>query len=65
MPAWLGATLGEASRWLLVMSVAALGVKTSARDLMDSGRTAIIMVTAETVFIGSFVLAWILVGTMR
>lgn len=62
VPAWMAAALGEASRWLLVMSVAALGIKTSARDLIAAGHTAVVMVAAETLFIAVFVLAWIELG---
>jgi uncharacterized membrane protein YadS len=62
VPAPVSAVLTEASRWLLVISVAALGMKTSARDIMSVGGTAIALIAAETVFLALVVLAWILTG---
>jgi uncharacterized integral membrane protein (TIGR00698 family) len=62
VPAPVSAVLTEASRWLLVISVAALGMKTSARDIMAVGGTAIALIAAETVFLAVIVLAWILMG---
>jgi uncharacterized integral membrane protein (TIGR00698 family) len=58
--------LTEASKWLLVISVAALGMKTSLRDMMAVGTTAIALIAAETIFLGVLVLGWItLVGGTR
>jgi uncharacterized integral membrane protein (TIGR00698 family) len=62
VPQWLATALTEVSRWLLVISVAALGMKTSARDIMSVGGTAIGLVAAETLFLALVVLAWILTG---
>ncbi|MFV3126546.1 YeiH family protein [Niveispirillum sp. KHB5.9] len=63
VPGAVSGLLTEVSRWLLLISVAALGMKTSAKDIMEVGRTAIILVVAETAFIALFVLGWIeLVG---
>lgn len=63
VPGPVAAGLTELSRWLLLISVAALGMKTSAKDIMEVGRAAILLVVAETAFIALFVLAWIeLVG---
>lgn len=63
---WVGkpvtAALTDLSRWLLVISVAALGMKTSAREIMAVGGTAVALIAAETVFLGLVVLGWILVG---
>jgi uncharacterized integral membrane protein (TIGR00698 family) len=56
------AILTEASKWLLVISVAALGMKTSLREMMAVGTTAIALIAAETVFLALMVLAWILLG---
>ena len=49
----------EASKWLLVISVAALGMKTSLREMMAVGTTAIALIAAETVFLALLVLSWI------
>jgi uncharacterized integral membrane protein (TIGR00698 family) len=62
VPQQLAAALTEVSRWLLVISVAALGMKTSARDIMSVGGTAIGLIAAETIFLALLVLAWILTG---
>jgi uncharacterized integral membrane protein (TIGR00698 family) len=62
VPQQVGAALTEVSRWLLVISVAALGMKTSARDIMSVGGTAIGLIAAETIFLALVVLAWILTG---
>lgn len=62
VPHHVATVLTEASKWLLVISVAALGMKTSARDIMAVGGTAIGLIAAETVFLALLVLAWILTG---
>jgi uncharacterized integral membrane protein (TIGR00698 family) len=62
VPEPVGVALTEASRWLLVISVGALGMKTSARDIMSVGGTAIGLIAAETIFLALVVLAWILMG---
>ncbi|MFV3075904.1 YeiH family protein [Niveispirillum fermenti] len=62
VPGPVATGLSELSRWLLLISVAALGMKTSARDIMAVGRAAITLVVAETLFIALFVLAWIEMG---
>jgi uncharacterized integral membrane protein (TIGR00698 family) len=54
--------LTELSKWLLVTSVAALGMKTSLRDMMAVGKSSMALIAAETVFLGVIVLAWILLG---
>ena len=62
----LAAVLTEASKWLLIISVAALGMKTSWRGMMAVGTTAIALIAAETVFLALLVLAWItLIGGNR
>jgi uncharacterized integral membrane protein (TIGR00698 family) len=58
----VASVLTELSRWLLVISVAALGMKTSLRDMMAVGTTAIALIAAETVFLALLVLSWILLG---
>ena len=58
----LASVLTEASRWLLVISVAALGMKTSLREMMAVGTTAIALIAAETIFLALLVLAWIVLS---
>src|SRR5271167_2929824 len=62
VPARVASILTEASKWLLVISVAALGMKTSLREMMAVGAPAIALIAVETAFLGLFVLAWILIG---
>lgn len=50
---------GALSRWGLVTAIAAVGMKTALGDLRDIGRTAVILVTAETLVIGAFILGGI------
>jgi uncharacterized integral membrane protein (TIGR00698 family) len=62
----VASVLTEASKWLLVISVAALGMKTSLREMMAVGTTAIALIAAETLFLAVLVLGWItLVGAVR
>lgn len=62
VPKPVAAILTEASKWLLVISVAALGMKTSLRNMIAVGARAISLIVAETLFLGLFVLGWILIG---
>ncbi|MEN9315922.1 MAG: hypothetical protein RIS35_2315 [Pseudomonadota bacterium] len=57
VPAAVGAALAGASRWCLVIAIAALGVRTSFADLARLGWQPVAMLIAETVFIGALVLA--------
>ena len=62
----IASVLTEASKWLLVISVAALGMKTSLREMMAVGSTAIALIAAETIFLALLVFCWItLVGGTR
>jgi uncharacterized integral membrane protein (TIGR00698 family) len=61
----IAASLTDVSKWLLVISVAALGMKTSLREMMAVGSTAIALIAAETIFLALLVLAWILFGAIR
>jgi uncharacterized integral membrane protein (TIGR00698 family) len=57
VPAPVQEALGDASRWCIVTSIAALGVKTSLKSLADVGRRAVLLMVAETAFIGAAGLA--------
>ena len=46
---------GEASRWLLVIAIAAAGIKTSFEDLIKLGWQPVLMLVTETVFIAGFI----------
>ena len=56
VPAGAGNVLAGASRWCLVVAIAALGVKTSLADLARLGWQPVAMLVAETVFIAALVL---------
>lgn len=60
VPPSVTAAAGDASRWLLVVAIAAAGVKTTFEELMSLGWRAVAMLVAETVFIAAFVLGAIL-----
>ena len=53
-------TLSTASRWCLVTAIAALGMKTSFRDLFVVGWRPIGLMVAETAFLAVFVLSALL-----
>lgn len=48
--------LSSLSRWALLISIAAVGMKTSLKRILDVGGQAIALIVAETVFIAVFVL---------
>lgn len=56
IPPMVSEAAGALSRWALLISIAAVGIKTSLARMLDVGPTAIAMIVAETVFIGAFVL---------
>ncbi len=56
IPEVLQTLLSDLSRWALLISIAAVGMKTSLRTILDVGGQAIILIVAETVFIAGFIL---------
>ncbi|MDB6010545.1 MAG: putative sulfate exporter family transporter [Gammaproteobacteria bacterium] len=59
VPPSLAAALADVSKWLLVVAVAALGMKTNARDLVAVGRASLLLIAAETLFLGLGVVGWV------
>jgi uncharacterized integral membrane protein (TIGR00698 family) len=59
VPPSLATALADVSKWLLVVAVAALGMKTNARDLVAVGRASLILIAAETLFLGLAVVGWV------
>ena len=57
VPAAVTSALQEASRWCLVVAIAALGTKTSLGDLAKVGWKPVALIVGETVFVGLLVLA--------
>lgn len=61
LPSEFTSIASDVSRWLLVMAIAAAGIKTSFADLQKLGWTPVLMLLIETVFIAAFVLALLLI----
>jgi uncharacterized membrane protein YadS len=62
---WVPASVIDAgsvvSRWCLVTAIAAIGIKTSLKSLVDMGMRPVMLVVLETVFLAAMVLgalAW-------
>lgn len=56
IPAALQSFLAGLSGWALLVSIAAVGMKTSLRTILDVGGQAIVLIVIETVFIAGFIL---------
>ncbi|ETX28691.1 YeiH family protein [Roseivivax isoporae] len=56
IPAALIDAANAVSRWALLTAIAAVGMKTSIPNLLKVGRTAILMLVAETLFLATLVL---------
>lgn len=63
VPNQVASWLGDVSRWCLVVAIAALGVKTSLRQLAELGWQPVVMIVGETLFIAAVVLGGI--GLLR
>jgi uncharacterized membrane protein YadS len=50
------AATGEISRWCLVIAIAAIGVKTSLKELSLMGARPIALIVGETVFLAALVI---------
>lgn len=61
IPEFILKAMTVASKWALLISIAAVGMKTSLKTMLDVGGNAITMVVAETFFIGVFVLVGVYV----
>jgi len=57
IPAAVTSAGNEVSRWCLVMAIAAIGMKTSLKSLVDMGLRPVMLVVLETVFLAVLVLA--------
>ncbi|WP_134725422.1 YeiH family protein [Paracoccus luteus] len=57
IPAPLAEAAGAVSRWCLLISIAAVGVKTSLKKMLEVGAAAIALLVIETVFLGGWILA--------
>ncbi len=59
LPDWLSSLLGQTSQWALLAAIAAVGLKTSPRRVLEVGPQAIVMIVAETLFITVVILGGI------
>jgi len=57
IPAFVTDFLSQASRWLLLIAIAAVGMKTNLKQVLSVGGAAIALIVAETIFIASVTLA--------
>lgn len=60
IPASVTQAMSDLSRWALLVSIAAVGMKTSLKRILDVGGQAIAMIVAETVFIAALVIGGVL-----
>ena len=56
MPAVIVGFLGDLSRWALLIAIAAVGMKTALRTILDVGGQAIVLIVSETVFLAVLIL---------
>ncbi|QFT33378.1 putative sulfate exporter family transporter [Roseibium porphyridii] len=56
IPPFISEAAGNLSRWFLLIAIAAVGLKTSLKKMLDVGGVAIALIVAETVFLGGYVL---------
>lgn len=59
LPAPLTDGMADASGWCIITAVAALGIKTSLKDLMKTGPAPLTAMTLQTLFLGALVLGWL------
>src|SRR5690625_1030469 len=57
IPEMVSDSLGNISRWALLIAVAAVGMKTSLRTVLGVGGQAIVLIVGETIFLAIFILA--------
>ena len=56
IPEYITSFVSELSRWLLLVAVSAVGMKTSLRQIRDVGGQAIILIVSETIILGMIIL---------
>lgn len=57
IPALIVDLAAQLSRWALLISIAAVGIKTSLKKMLEVGGGAIALIVAETIFLGVFIIA--------
>lgn len=64
IPTEVSGAIADLSRWALLISIAAVGMKTSLKTIFKVGGQAIVLIVAETIFIAGFILVGLkLLGT--
>lgn len=64
IPTEISGAIADLSRWALLISIAAVGMKTSLKTIFKVGGQAIVLIVAETIFIAGFILVGLkLLGT--
>ena len=56
IPEIVTSAISDVSRWALLVAIAAVGMKTSLRRMLDVGGQAIVLIVGETLFIAAFIL---------
>jgi uncharacterized integral membrane protein (TIGR00698 family) len=56
IPTFVQGFLADLSKWALLVSIAAVGMKTSLKTIFDVGGQAIVLIVAQTIFIAGFIL---------
>lgn len=59
IPGFVSDSINSLSRWALLIAISAVGMKTSLARMLDVPGQAIVLIVAETLFIGAFILAGI------
>lgn len=59
IPVWLGSFLASLSSWALLTAIAAVGMKTDIKNVLQLGAMPIVLITAETLFLAGVILAGI------
>ena len=59
IPAAISEYLSQASRWLLLIAITAVGMKTNLKQVLSVGGAAIALIVVETLFIAGVILAGI------
>lgn len=57
IPQAVANTLSDTSRWLLLIAIAAVGMKTNLKQILSVGGSAIALIVLQTLFIAGFILA--------
>jgi uncharacterized membrane protein YadS len=60
IPTTVQSLMSDLSRWALLVSIAAVGMKTSLKAILEVGGQAIVLVVAESLILAVFILYGIL-----